>query len=115
MTSPEDGSDGVKHVDSSEEDTGCYCKCNYSICCLDGSSGVFTVLQPASCPYNIAEKVQQANMDLFSTTPHTVRSAKVKFRDELVSFEPDLTDDDVNSIESDQVDELPEELSGKPP
>lgn len=54
-------------------------------------------------------------MDLFSTTPHTVRSAKVKFRDELVSFEPDLTDDDVNSIESDQVDELPEELSGKPP
>ncbi|KAL1509406.1 hypothetical protein ABEB36_004149 [Hypothenemus hampei] len=32
-----------------------------------------------------------------------MRSTKVKFRDELVSFEPDLTDDDVNSIESDQV------------
>ncbi|XP_050303637.1 uncharacterized protein LOC126741295 [Anthonomus grandis grandis] len=64
-------------------------------------------LQPSSSPYNLAEKVQQANFDLFNGTPQSTRSTKVKFRDELVSFEPDLTDDDVNSIESDHVDELP--------
>ncbi|XP_076260117.1 uncharacterized protein LOC143196336 [Rhynchophorus ferrugineus] len=63
------------------------------------------VLQPSSSPYNITEKVQQANLDLFNSTLETARSIKVKFREELVSFEPDLTDDDVNSIESDQVEE----------
>lgn len=49
------------------------------------------------------EKVQQANVDLFNSQPNatTEKSAKVKFREELISFEPDLTDDDVNSIESD--------------
>ncbi|KAJ8966756.1 hypothetical protein NQ314_003325 [Rhamnusium bicolor] len=34
------------------------------------------------------------------------KSVKVKFREKLISFEPDLTDDDVNSIESDHVEVL---------
>lgn len=66
---------------------------------------LFLVLQPSSSPYNITEKVQQANVDLFSSYPLSKngKSPKVKFRDELISFEPELTDDDVNSIESDYV------------
>ncbi|KAF7281711.1 hypothetical protein GWI33_004427 [Rhynchophorus ferrugineus] len=74
-------------TDNDDDDLGCY------------------FLQPSSSPYNITEKVQQANLDLFNSTLETARSIKVKFREELVSFEPDLTDDDVNSIESDQVEE----------
>lgn len=66
-------------------------------------------MQPSSVPYNITEKVQQANNDLFNTqpNPNAEKTAKVKFREELISFEPDLTDDDVNSIESDTVDTRP--------
>lgn len=63
------------------------------------------VLQPSASPYNITQRVQEANFTLFNSTPQPTRSTKVKFRDELVSFEPDLTDDDVNSIESDQVED----------
>lgn len=65
----------------------------------------FLVLQPSSSPYNITEKVQQANMDLFSSSTHALneKTPKVKFKDDLFSFEPDLTDEDVNSIESDHV------------
>lgn len=50
-------------------------------------------------------KVEQANVDLFSSFPGSKsgKLPKVKFRDELISFEPELTDDDVNSIESDYV------------
>ncbi|XP_044258914.1 uncharacterized protein LOC123007594 [Tribolium madens] len=62
------------------------------------------ILQPASSPYNIAEKVQQANIDLFSTSITTMeKTSRVKFKEELTSYEPELflTDDDVNSIESD--------------
>ncbi|CAH1155010.1 unnamed protein product [Phaedon cochleariae] len=70
-----------------EDDYGCY------------------FLEPSSNPYNLNEKIQQANGDLFSSnlSPTKKKSSKVKFRDELISFEPDLTDEDVNSIESDQV------------
>ncbi|XP_018575491.1 uncharacterized protein LOC108914217 [Anoplophora glabripennis] len=78
--------DSVKsHTESEEDDLGCY------------------FLQPSSAPYNITEKVQQANVDLFNTQENrnVEKTAKVKFR-ELISFEPDLTDDDVNSIESDR-------------
>lgn len=35
------------------------------------------------------------------------KSPKVKFREELISFEPELTDDDVNSIESDYIEIKP--------
>ncbi|XP_066153208.1 uncharacterized protein [Euwallacea fornicatus] len=83
-------SDLILKPDQEDEDVGCF------------------FLQPTSSPYNITEKVQQANFFLFNSTPQTSRSTKVKFRDELVSFEPDLTDDDVNSIESDDhVDDFP--------
>ncbi|KAJ3654585.1 hypothetical protein Zmor_013763 [Zophobas morio] len=61
-------------------------------------------LQPASSPYNIAEKVQQANIDLFSNTLTTMeKTSRVTFKEELTSYEPELflTDDDVNSLESD--------------
>lgn len=63
----------------------------------------FAVLQPASSPYNIAEKVQQANIDLFSNPPTSMeKTSRVTFREELTSYEPELlTDDDVNSLESD--------------
>ncbi|XP_056631376.1 uncharacterized protein LOC130441634 [Diorhabda sublineata] len=65
-------------------------------------------LQPSSSPYNIAEKVQQANIDLFSSSPcpSSGKLSKVKFKDDLYSFEPDLTDEDVNSIESDNIEDL---------
>ncbi|CAG9861142.1 unnamed protein product [Phyllotreta striolata] len=62
-------------------------------------------LQPSSSPYNIAEKVQQANIDLFSSydsRANDAKTPKVKFKNDLFSFEPDLTDEDVNSIESDR-------------
>lgn len=70
-------------------------------------------MQPSSSPYNITEKVQQANADLFSSFPVSKngKSPKVKFRDELISFEPELTDDDVNSIESDYVEAKPDNTS----
>lgn len=71
-------------------------------------------MQPSSAPYNITEKVQQANVDLFTShsNQNVEKTAKVKFREELISFEPDLTDDDVNSIESDHT-EL--SLDNRPP
>ncbi|XP_060527268.1 uncharacterized protein LOC132702564 [Cylas formicarius] len=72
-----------KQESEEEEDVGCY------------------FLQPSSSPYNVTEKVQKANVDLQNSNLNSNKTAKVKFRDELVSFEPDLTDDDVNSIESD--------------
>ncbi|KAG5875530.1 hypothetical protein JTB14_021581 [Gonioctena quinquepunctata] len=76
------------HTESEEDDVGCY------------------FLQPSSTPYNIAEKIQEANIVLFSSNPsaNNEKYFKVKFRDELISFEPDMTDEDVNSIESDQID-----------
>ncbi|RZC33839.1 hypothetical protein BDFB_006563 [Asbolus verrucosus] len=61
-------------------------------------------LQPASSPYNIAEKVQQANIDLFSSNNLTMeKTSRVTFKEQLTSYEPELllTDDDVNSLESD--------------
>lgn len=66
----------------------------------------FAVLQPASSPYNIAEKVQQANIDLFSNIVTMEKTSRVTFKEELTSYEPEplLTDDDVNSIESDPPD-----------
>lgn len=69
----------------------------------------FAVLQPASSPYNIAEKVQQANIDLFSNPPTSMeKTSRVTFKEELTSYEPELlTDDDVNSLESDSaIDEI---------
>ncbi|CAG9773097.1 unnamed protein product [Ceutorhynchus assimilis] len=79
----------------------------------DGDIGCY-FLQPSATPYNIIEKLQQANFELFNSTPQAIKSSKVKFRDELVSFEPELTDDDVNSIESDHVvDELPQQIVAK--
>lgn len=60
------------------------------------------VLQPTASPYNIAEKVKQANEDLFNDNPDLDnRKTKVKFKEDLVDYEPSLTEDDVNSIESD--------------
>lgn len=73
----------------------------------------FAVLQPASSPYNIAEKVQQANIDLFSCNFTTMeKTSKVKFKEELTSYEPELflTDDDVNSIESDPPENEPNQI-----
>ncbi|KYB29259.1 uncharacterized protein LOC103315117 [Tribolium castaneum] len=75
-----------ENVDSEDDDCGSY------------------FLQPASSPYNIAEKVQQANIDLFSTSITSMeKTSRVKFKEELTSYEPELvlTDDDVNSLESD--------------
>lgn len=47
------------------------------------------------------EKLEEANKVLYEETPIVeVRSLKVKFREVLVDYEPDLTDDDVQSIES---------------
>ncbi|XP_072395645.1 uncharacterized protein [Diabrotica undecimpunctata] len=65
-------------------------------------------LQPSSSPYNITEKVQQANIDLFSSSPYpsSGKISKVKFKEDLFSFEPDLTDEDVNSIESDHIEDI---------
>ncbi|KAJ8917143.1 hypothetical protein NQ315_012635 [Exocentrus adspersus] len=83
-------SESIKsHTESEEDDVGCY------------------FLQPSSAPYNITEKVQQANSDLFNQQHQALaKTVKVKFREELISFEPDdLTDDDVNSIESDHTEQ----------
>lgn len=69
---------------------------------------IFSVLQPSSSPYNIAEKVQQANIDLYSNAAVVMEKTwKIKFRDEIATYEPELTDDDVNSIESDNAEILP--------
>lgn len=63
---------------------------------------LLTVLQPANSPYNITEKVKLANEALSFDNPDLDdRSIKVKFKEELVDYEPSLTEDDVNSIESD--------------
>lgn len=59
----------------------------------------------------MVEKIQEANMDLLKSSPVNNKSVKVKFRDDLVSFEPDLTDDDVVSLESDHVNELPLDIT----
>ncbi|XP_045463156.1 uncharacterized protein LOC123672871 [Harmonia axyridis] len=63
-------------------------------------------LQPASCPYNIAEKVEEANVALHNASLNSEKSARVRFKEDLVSFDAQLTDDDVVSIESDHA-ELP--------
>nr|XP_023015745.1 uncharacterized protein LOC111505204 isoform X1 [Leptinotarsa decemlineata] len=74
-------------TESEEDDVGCY------------------FLQPSSTPYNIAEKIQEANIVLFTTNPtlSNQKTSRVRFREELISYEPDMTDDDVNSIESDHI------------
>lgn len=60
------------------------------------------VLQPTASPYNIAEKVKKANEALFNDNPDLEnKTTKVKFKEDLVDYEPSLTEDDVNSIESD--------------
>lgn len=65
---------------------------------------LFSVLKPASSPYNIADKVKKANEALFMDNQNLgEREMKVKFKEELVDYEPSLTEDDVNSIESDEV------------
>lgn len=61
---------------------------------------LFVVLQPASSPYDIKEKVQTANTELFNHNPDLEnREIRLKFKEDLVDYEPD-TEDDVNSIES---------------
>ncbi|CAH0564479.1 unnamed protein product [Brassicogethes aeneus] len=60
-------------------------------------------LQPASSPYNLAEKLQQANQELVDLNPEKCKTIKVQFKENLVTYEPELTDDDINSIESDYV------------
>lgn len=58
-------------------------------------------MQPASSPYNIAEKVKEANEILFNQVLlEDAKEFKVKFKENLVDYEPDVTDDDVTSIES---------------
>ncbi|KAJ8940800.1 hypothetical protein NQ318_007886 [Aromia moschata] len=54
----------------------------------------------------IVKRIHQANVDLYNSPrlhATNAKSFKVQFREELVSFEPDSTDDDINSIESDQI------------
>ncbi|KAL3284968.1 hypothetical protein HHI36_019097 [Cryptolaemus montrouzieri] len=63
-------------------------------------------LQPASCPYNIAQKVEEANVALYNSSIRIEKSPKVRFKEDLVSFDAQLTDDDVVSIESDNI-EIP--------
>lgn len=66
----------------------------------------FSVLKPTSSPYNIAEKVKKANEALSMDNPDLdEREIKVKFKEDLVDYEPSLTEDDVNSIESDEIPE----------
>ncbi|GJQ82918.1 hypothetical protein Trydic_g5921 [Trypoxylus dichotomus] len=58
-------------------------------------------LQPSSSPYNMKEKLEEANKALVDDHPLLEdRPSKVKFKEKLVDYEPDLTDDDVQSIES---------------
>ncbi|KAB0800220.1 hypothetical protein PPYR_05960 [Photinus pyralis] len=58
-------------------------------------------LQPASSPYDIAEKVKQANNELFNENQNVEdKQVKVKFRENLVDYEPEFSYDDVSSIES---------------
>lgn len=74
---------------------------------LDESEDYSTFfLQPASCPYNIAQKVEEANAALYNSSLKSEKSPKVRFKEDLVSFDAQLTDDDVVSIESDHA-ELP--------
>lgn len=66
----------------------------------------FSVLKPTSSPYNLAERVKKANEALSMDNPNLdAREVKVKFKEELVDYEPSLTEDDVNSIESDDPDD----------
>lgn len=59
-------------------------------------------MQPASSPYNIIDKIKLANEALSNENPNFEnRTVKVQFKEELVDYEPSLTEDDVNSIESD--------------
>ncbi|XP_022904445.2 coiled-coil domain-containing protein 181 [Onthophagus taurus] len=58
-------------------------------------------LQPASSPYNIKEKLEKANKALLEESFNgNDREFKIKFKEVLVDYEPDLTDDDVQSFES---------------
>ena len=59
------------------------------------------VLQPSSSPYDIKDKLDEANRALSDDNPNLEnRRVKIKFREELVDYEPEHTDDDVQSIES---------------
>ncbi|KAF2892570.1 hypothetical protein ILUMI_13602 [Ignelater luminosus] len=62
---------------------------------------VIDILQPASSPYNISEKVKEANTALFSEEVNfEEKESKVKFKEDLVDYEPELSYDDTTSIES---------------
>lgn len=103
-------------ADENEEDYEHFCKyifSNYrivSVIDLTTPHAIlyFSVLKPASLPYNIAEKVKRANEALFMDNPNLdEREVKVKFKEDLVDYEPSLTEDDVNSIESDEDEDFP--------
>ncbi|XP_017768947.1 PREDICTED: coiled-coil domain-containing protein 181 [Nicrophorus vespilloides] len=58
-------------------------------------------LQPASSPYDLKEKLEAANKALLEDdSTLSIREQRVQFHENLVDYEPDLTDDDVQSIES---------------
>lgn len=62
---------------------------------------LISVLQPASSPYNISEKVKEANTALFNEEVNMEeKESKVKFKEDLVDYEPELSYDDTTSIES---------------
>ncbi|KAK4881256.1 hypothetical protein RN001_004575 [Aquatica leii] len=58
-------------------------------------------LQPASSPYDIAEKLKEANENLNNEhLNYEEKQTKVKFKDNLVDYEPEFSYDDVSSIKS---------------
>ncbi|KAF5302413.1 hypothetical protein FQR65_LT08501 [Abscondita terminalis] len=60
-------------------------------------------LQPTSSPYDIAEKIKQANDDLYNENQnYEDKESKVKFKDNLIDYEPVFSYDDASSIESDE-------------
>ncbi|KAK9876808.1 hypothetical protein WA026_015046 [Henosepilachna vigintioctopunctata] len=92
MLMDEDGEENFKPTDSLDQDQ-------------DESEDYSTFfLQPASSPYNIAQKVEEANIVLYNSPVKSTKSPKVRFKEDLVSFDAQLTDDDVASIDSDNND-----------
>ncbi|KAF5300406.1 hypothetical protein FQA39_LY02205 [Lamprigera yunnana] len=58
-------------------------------------------LQPASSPYNIIEKIKEANDALINEDDDSAdKEAKVKFKENLVDYEPEFSYDDASSIET---------------
>ncbi|KAJ8983753.1 hypothetical protein NQ317_017856 [Molorchus minor] len=74
------------------------------------------ILQPAVSPYNVIERIHDANINLLESNSYRIaeRQAKVKFKEELESYEQDSTDEDINSFESEKCEgEIVEELKSE--